>query len=175
MTRKRIYSILILLFLFLPIFTLTTINGSTKVSEFSTPLGNSDYARKFNIQLASKTLNNTIILPDQTFSFNDTIGNASVKNGYKKSKVVVYDKLVDGEGGGVCQLSTTLYNAVEKAGMTIVERHSHTKDIPYIEDGKDATIAYGTKDFKFTNNKDYPLRIKSYIIENNLLVELFAL
>ncbi|MFV0519675.1 MAG: VanW family protein [Lachnospirales bacterium] len=177
MKTKKNYSFLILFLILLTVmsFSFNVYGQSIKISEFSTPLGNSDYSRIYNINRANRTLSNTIVMPNQTFSFNSTIGNASIKNGYKASKVVVYDKLVDGEGGGVCQVSTTLFNAVDKGNFPIIERHSHTRDIPYIEDGRDATIAYGTKDFKFTNDRSYPIRIKSYTKDNNLLVEIYSI
>jgi len=92
-----------------------------------------------------------------TFSINNTVGERSVENGYLDAKIIVGDNFELGLGGGLCQVSSTLYNACLLAGLEIVERGNHNLAVAYVPLGLDATVAYGVQDFIFKNNTDYPL------------------
>ena len=101
------------------------------------------------------------MLPGETFSYNKTLGARSTKAGYKTAKVYENGAVVDGIGGGICQISSTLYNAVLKANMQTVERRNHQFITSYVPEGRDATVAYGVTDFKFKNTRKYAIKIKA--------------
>jgi len=115
--------------------------------------------RSHNIALAAKTINGTILLPGETFSYNGILGNTNKEKGYKQGTAYVGGKVVQSYGGGICQLSSTLYNSVLYANLEIVERHNHSYVVNYVPAGRDATVAYGGKDFKFKNSRNYPIKI----------------
>ena len=117
------------------------------------------YNRAHNVALAAKTINGTILLPGETFSYNGKLGNTNAANGYKEATAYVGGKVVPSYGGGICQVSSTLYNAVLYANLEIVERHNHSYIVSYVPAGRDATVAYGGKDFKFKNTRSYPIKI----------------
>lgn len=117
--------------------------------------------RSHNIALAAKTINGTILLPGETFSYNGILGNTNKAKGYKVGTAYVGGKVVESYGGGICQLSSTIYNAVLYANLGIVERHNHSYVVNYVPAGRDATVAYGGKDFKFKNTRNYPIKIVS--------------
>ena len=117
--------------------------------------------RAHNVALAAKTINGTILLPGETFSYNGTLGNTNAANGYKQATAYVGGKVVPSYGGGICQVSSTLYNAVLYANLEIVERYNHSYAVSYVPAGRDATVAYGGKDFKFKNTRSYPIKIVS--------------
>ncbi|TKI55720.1 vancomycin resistance protein [Brevibacillus antibioticus] len=123
---------------------------------------NSTDARKHNIKQALSKLHNEKIKPQQVFSFNEIVGNSNLpEDGWQKAGVIQNGQLADDYGGGICQVSSTLYNAAAEAGMIIVERHNHSKSVRYVPQGQDATVAYGHMDFKFTNLYDFPVKIKA--------------
>ena len=115
--------------------------------------------RSHNIALAAKSINGTILLPGETFSYNGTIGNPNKANGYKIGTAYVGGKVVDSYGGGVCQVSSTLYNSVLYANLEVVLRYNHSYIVNYVPAGRDATVSYGGKDFKFKNNRQHPVKI----------------
>ena len=115
--------------------------------------------RAHNVALAAKSINGTILLPGETFSYNQTIGNPNKANGYKIGTAYVGGKVVDSYGGGVCQVSTTLYNSVLYANLEIIQRYNHSYIVNYVPAGRDATVSYGGKDFKFKNTRNYPIKI----------------
>ena len=121
-------------------------------SDFSTDISSSTADRKHNIKNALNALNKVEILPNQTFSFNQVVGRRSENNGYRKAKIIVNDEFVDGVGGGVCQVSSTLYNAALMAGLDIVEANRHSKQVSYVKSGFDAMVNYGSSDLKLKNN-----------------------
>lgn len=130
------------------------------LGSFSTNYNASDTARSQNLKLASNKINGTVILPGETFSYNNVVGKRTVEAGYKEAKIYENGKVVDGLGGGICQVSSTLYNAVLKANLQIVERRNHMFKTSYVEAGRDATVVYGSIDFKFKNTREYPIKIK---------------
>ena len=98
-------------------------------------------------------------MPNETFSYNKTLGARTAAAGYKNAKVYEAGQVVDGIGGGICQISTTLYNTVLRANLEIVERKNHQFVTSYVEAGMDATVVYGMTDFKFKNTRKYPVKI----------------
>lgn len=149
----------------------------TEVSSFSTKLYENDTSRHSNIKLGCKTLNNTIVKSGDTFSFWEAIGCPTKEKGYKKADSFTSDgQIVQSYGGGICQISTTLYNAVLKiAELEVKERHEHSRDVAYIKDGKDAAVSYDSSDLKFKNNLDYDIKIESSIEDNKVKIKLLRI
>jgi len=149
-------------------------NNITRIAEFSTPIVDKSEGRTNNIELAAEKINNKVIQPGEEFSFNETVGERTDEEGYEYAPIIIKtedgSKKVDGLGGGVCQLSTTLYQAVEQCGLEVTERHPHTSDVTYISKGEDAAVSYGYMDFKFVNNREYPIMIKVYLNEDEVKV-----
>lgn len=129
------------------------------LSKYTTIYDAGNTNRASNIALAAKTINGTILLPGETFSYNGTLGNTTKEKGYKEGGAYVGGKVVQAYGGGICQVSTTLYNAVLYANLEIVERYNHSYAVSYVPAGRDATVSYGGKDFKFKNTRSYPIKI----------------
>lgn len=127
-------------------------------SSFYTDFSSSTKERSHNIKLCSSKINGTILECGEEFSFNKTVGKRSIKNGYKTAKIIVDGKFVDGIGGGVCQVSTTLYNAVILAGLEVIECHPHSLGVSYVSPSFDAMVS-STSDLRFINNTNGPLLI----------------
>lgn len=125
-----------------------------QIATFSTKIYSTDSARQNNVSITCNTLNETIVKNGETFSFCGTVGQASSSKGYQKADIFDKDgNKKKGLGGGNCQISSTLYNAVLAVPTLVVtERHSHSNYVPYIAKGKDAAVAYGSYDFKFRND-----------------------
>lgn len=131
-------------------------------------------ARKHNMNLACQTLNFSVVWPEETFSFNKVVGPPTEEYGYYAAPIMLDEEMVPGVGGGVCQVATTLYNAVKVAQLPVVERHVHSGKVYYVPEGLDAAIAYDYMDFKFKNNKRYPVVIKSYLGAHQIKVEILG-
>lgn len=131
------------------------------LSAFSTKIVDNTEARLKNIQIANQTLNKTIVQSGDVFSFNETIGPRTAERGYQEAAIIVKEEKEMGIGGGVCQVSSTLYNAALAAGLEVVERHQHSAEVGYIELGKDATVSYGSCDLKFRNTMPYPIKFQA--------------
>lgn len=142
-----------------------------KVS-FETPLVASGKNRTANIRLVAGRLNGKRIEPGEEFSFNRTVGARTVKAGYRKATIFVHGVKKKANGGGVCQVSTTLYNAALAAGFEITERHEHSRDVNYIGEGRDATVDYGHLDLKFVNHEPRPYQISCTVNKNAVTVTL---
>lgn len=127
--------------------------------DFSTNIASSSKDRKHNIKNALNSLNKQEIMPNETFSFNKTVGKRTKENGYRQAKIIVNNEFVDGFGGGVCQVSSTLYNAVLLAGLEIIEANKHSKQVQYINKGFDAMVNFGSSDLKFKNNTNQKIII----------------
>ena len=119
----------------------------------------SGHSRVTNIMVAGEAINNTLMHPGQVFSFNKTVGPRTAERGYHYAPIIVRGSMVLGLGGGICQTSSTLYNAVLESGLEVVERYPHSKPVGYVPRGRDATVA-DHLDFKFRNNTDQFLLIK---------------
>ena len=129
------------------------------LSEFSTKYSASNKNRTTNLILASNKINGTVLMPGETFSYNKVVGERTIQTGYKEAPIYVSGRVEDGIGGGICQITTTLYNAVVYANLDIVERSNHQFVPSYAGPSRDATVVYGAIDFKFKNNRDYPIKI----------------
>jgi len=130
--------------------------------------------RVHNISLAAEKIDNFLLTPGSVFSFNQLVGETSAQDGFKEAPIIVNGELIPGVGGGICQVSSTLYNAALKAGLTIVERHNHGLPIAYLPPGLDATVAYDYLDLKFQNNMETNLLIHTNVVNNRLDVYLFG-
>ena len=144
------------------------------IGTFSTNYSSSSPNRKENIRLASANINGKILNPGEVFSFNDIVGPRTADAGYKVAHVYSGSKVVDGIGGGICQVSSTLYNAVVFADLEIVYRTNHSLPVSYVPLGRDATVSYGTIDFKFKNNKETPVKLEVLADGSNLTVNIYG-
>ncbi len=129
------------------------------LSTFSTRYSARDTARTTNLILAASKINGTVVMPGETFSYNKVVGERTIAAGYKEAPIYVNGRVEDGLGGGICQITTTLYNAVLYANLDIVERSNHQFIPSYSNASRDATVVYGSIDFKFKNNRNYPIKI----------------
>lgn len=129
------------------------------LSSFRTSFTSSNSNRSTNIRLCSEKINGTVLMPGETFSFNQVVGKRTPEAGFKPATAYSGGKVVQEYGGGICQVSSTLYNAVLYANLEITERTNHGYKPSYVDPGLDATVSWGGPDFKFTNNRDYPIRI----------------
>lgn len=129
------------------------------LSSFSTKYDATNINRSINLNLAAKKINGTILMPGEEFSYNQIVGERTIASGYKEAKIYSNGKVIDGLGGGICQISSTLYNAVLYANLEITERRNHQFVTSYVKAGLDATVVYGSQDFKFKNSRNYPIKI----------------
>lgn len=132
-----------------------------QLSKFSTSYTSSGYGRSTNIELAAQKLDGVVIMPGETFSYNQAVGQRTKAAGFKEATAYSNGQVVQEVGGGICQVSSTLYNAVLYANLEIVERTNHGFKPSYVKPGLDATVSWGGPDFKFKNNRNYPVRIKT--------------
>ena len=147
------------------------------IAKYTTPILDRSRSRVKNIRLVSSKLDKKIIMPGEEFSFNKITGRKTRKQGYENATIIVNTpkgpKHKKAPGGGVCQVSTTLYNAVLKCGLKVTERHEHSDDVHYVPDGKDATVTFNGADFRFVNNRKYPIMIRVYIGKRIVQVRIY--
>ena len=129
------------------------------LSSFPTYYSTSDRDRTTNLILAANKINGTVVMPGEVFSYNQVVGERTIAAGYKEAPIYVNGEVVDGLGGGICQVTSTLYNAVVLANLEIVERSNHQFVPSYVKASRDATVVFGSIDFKFKNNRNYPIKI----------------
>lgn len=154
----------------------STSQTETQISEFSTKIYTKDDERQNNINITCSSLNDTYVESGDTFSFCNTVGKATTSKGYEKADVFKDGEVIQALGGGNCQVSTTLYNAVlEVDGLDVTERHKHSNSVPYIKNGKDAAVSYGTYDFKFKNNTGNKIKISASCDSDYVYIKLFKL
>jgi vancomycin resistance protein YoaR len=144
------------------------------LSTYSTKFNKSDINRTDNIKLACSRINNKLLMPGETFSMNSMLGPRTHENGYKQAPIIFKNELVPGTGGGVCQVSSTLYNSVLLAGLDVTEREHHSMTLSYISPGRDATITEDSIDFKFVNNLDHPVCISAKVSGNTLSISILG-
>lgn len=135
----------------------------------------SNINRNNNLVIASEKLNGTIVNPNETFSYNQTIGKRTISAGFKEAKAYANGKVVLDVGGGICQLSSTLYNSVLLSNLEVIERRNHSFQTSYLPAGLDATVSWGSIDFKFKNNRKYPVKIVSKAQDGVVKVELYGI
>ena len=133
------------------------------LAKFSTNYVASNVNRTTNLRLAAQKINGTVLLPNQEFSYNKVVGERTIANGYKEAAVYSNGEVVNGLGGGICQISSTLYDAVVMANLKVTERRNHQFVTSYLPAGKDATVVWGSQDFKFINTRSYPIRIEATV------------
>ena len=147
-----------------------------EISSFSTNIIDNDNDRDTNIRITCNKINCTIVKNGEEFSFNKVAGNPTPDRGYKKAGVFIDGELKKGYGGGNCQVSTTIYNAVNKIdGIKVTERHEHGKEVGYIEMGKDSTVVYDSLDLKFENNTGYDIKLYVKLSDNKVEVKVNSL
>jgi len=144
------------------------------LGSYTTKFNSRVRGRSHNIYLSSKAINGTVLLPGEIFSFNKVVGPRNSSNGYREAPVIIKGDLVDGLGGGVCQVSSTLYNSALKSELEIIERYNHSIPSTYVPKGLDATVSYGTLDLKFRNSHQYPVYIESYVKGNSLTINVYG-
>ena len=147
---------------------------TTRLAEFHTVFNTANDGRVHNIKTACAKIDQKLLLPGEVFSMDKALGDRTVKNGYRPAKVIVNNELVDGLGGGICQVTSTFYNAVLLSGLEIVERRNHTIPLTYIAVGRDATISQGYIDFKFKNNLGYAIIVESRVAGNQVSVSVWG-
>lgn len=141
------------------------------VASYTTYFHTADTGRNKNIELSAKAIHNVIVGSGDYFSFNTVVGPRDEANGYQPAPEIINKKIVMGIGGGICQTSSTLFNTVDQIPIKIVERHHHSLDIGYVPKGRDATVAYGSLDFRFQNTNDVPFLIKAIYEDGSLTIE----
>ena len=146
---------------------------NTKIASYTTTFENVGN-RGHNIVLAASKLNGTVLMKDNEFSYLKVVGPYSAKNGYLPAPAYVNKVLSTANGGGVCQLATTLYNAQLRANLEIVYRINHSYAPAYVPKGLDATVSSTTTDYKFKNQYDYPVYITSYVTGEKLTVDIWS-
>lgn len=129
------------------------------LSTFSTKYAVSNRNRTTNLILAANKINGTVVMPGETFSYNKVVGARTIAAGYKEAPIYVQGEVVDGVGGGICQITSTLYNAVVYANLEVTQRTNHQFVPSYVTASRDATVVYGSIDFQFKNNRNYPIKL----------------
>lgn len=144
------------------------------ISSYETSLYNSGESRNKNIEISTKAVNGTLVMPGDEFSFNKIVGARTSNKGYENAKVIVNDKYQDDVGGGVCQVSSTLHNAIIRTDINPTERHGHSKLVSYVDKGYDATVSYGYLDYKFINTLPYPIYIEGNVKSNLVYFKIYS-
>lgn len=148
--------------------SLKRVNGI--IGQFTSNLGRGTKGRNQNIILSAKKISNIVVMPGESISFNQMMGPITEANGYHQASTIQNGVYEDALGGGLCQTSTTLYNALVKSDVKITERHPHSIPAPYVPIGEDGAVWVGAKDLKFTNNFDFPIAITSSVnLGNNTM------
>lgn len=144
------------------------------VGRFATAIyGSSE--RQHNIRKALSHINNVLVLPGEVFSFNRLMPEYTEQAGWMSAQVIENGQLIPGVGGGVCQVSSTLYNAVLMAGLKVIERHPHSAPVPYIAAGRDACVAIDPpKDLRFENNTAWPVLVKGWLDGSSVTVAIYT-
>ena len=146
-----------------------------KLSTFSTRYDATNISRTTNLRLAINKINGVVLMPGEVFSYNKVLGKRTVEAGYKDAAGYAGGKVVPMIGGGICQISSTLYDAVVYANLDIIERHNHAFITSYVGAGKDATVVYGSLDFKFKNTRNHPIKIQSYLQNGIATVSIYGI
>ena len=150
--------------------------NEAEIATFSTKIHNKDPKRQNNVTITCNTLNSKKISAGDIFSFCDIVGKATIEKGYQEADIFVNGEKKQGLGGGNCQVSTTLYNAVlQVPELEVLERHQHSAHVPYIKDGKDAAVSYGAYDFKFKNNTANTIKIVMENTENDITAKILKI
>lgn len=144
------------------------------IGHYVTYYNSNNKNRMHNISTAVKEINNHVIFPGELFSFNQVVGERTEKRGYLKAPIIVRGELAEGIGGGICQVSSTLFNAADRAGLHIVQRYSHSRNVPYVLPGRDATVSWNGPDFTFMNKYNQPILIRAFTGGGSLFISLYS-
>lgn len=144
------------------------------ISSFSTSFSSSDANRVENLRVACKYINGTVLMPGEEFSYNKTIGPTTPERGYKEGNAYSNGEVIKDYGGGVCQVSSTLYRAIIQANIKSTERRNHSMTVGYAKPGLDATVASGYIDYKFVNTYDFPIYLQGYLSGNNVVFNIYG-
>lgn len=144
------------------------------LSNYTTHFNSNLNGRTQNIKLAAKAIDGTVLKPNQEFSFNQTVGPRTTEAGYQVAMIIEGNEFIPGLGGGVCQVSSTLFNAVLLASLSVSERSHHSLAVTYVPPGQDATVAYPSLDFKFTNDSGGYVLIRSIVYDDTLTFYLYG-
>lgn len=145
------------------------------LATYTTTYDSSNTNRTTNLRLASNKINGTVIMPGEVFSYNKVVGKRTIAAGYKNAAIFSEGQVVDGLGGGICQVSSTLYNTAVLADMTITSRTNHMFVPSYVKAGRDATVVWGSIDFKFRNDRNYPIKIESSVSGGKCTISFYGL
>lgn len=145
-----------------------------KLGEYTTYFRQSNVNRTRNLELSSCAIDHKVVMPNEIFSFNQTVGMRTTQKGYRFAKIIVKGEYSEGVGGGICQTSSTLFNAVDKAGLRVIQQISHSRSVPYVPKGRDATVSWGGPDFQFQNNLTTPILIVSDIMNGALHITIYG-
>ena len=146
----------------------------TLLGEYSTTFNSGVWGRSYNIKLSTDSINDSLLETGDVLSFNDSTGARSLKNGYKNAPVIVNGEVEEGMGGGVCQVSSTLFNAASLSGLSIAERSNHSIPSSYVDIGRDAVVDYGNLDLKIENKFKNPVYISSGVEGNKIIVKVYG-
>ena len=144
------------------------------LGQCTTDFNPGNVGRTTNVLLATDFCNGVILMPGDVFSYNEAVGPRTYERGFKDATVYVGNSAEDGVGGGICQVSSTIYYAALRADLAIVERYAHSRMVTYVPLGEDATVAWGSKDFRFENNTPFPIKVVTSHKTNNLTVKLLG-
>lgn len=144
------------------------------IGYYVTYFNSSNKERSLNILLSAQGINNKVVFPGETFSFNQAVGERTKAKGYMPAKIIVKGEYSEGIGGGICQVSSTLFNAVDRAGLQIVKRYSHSRRVPYVPPGRDATVSWYGPDFSFKNEYNHPILIRSKVQNGMMFVFIYS-
>ena len=145
------------------------------LASFSTKYDTSNTNRTTNLRLAANKIDGYVLIPGETFSYNTVVGARTIAAGYKEAAVYENGEVVQGLGGGICQISTTLFNAALLSNLEIVELHNHQFVPSYVSAGRDATVVYGTKDFKFKNSRNYAIKITCSVSKGTATFNIYGI
>ncbi|MFC5471074.1 VanW family protein [Cohnella suwonensis] len=145
-----------------------------QIGQYTTYFNSNNKSRTNNIVLAAKAINNQYVFPDETFSFNQRVGYRSAAKGYTRAKIIVRGEVSEGIGGGICQISSTLFNAVDRAGLEILQRYSHSRNVTYVPPGRDATVSWYGPDFVFRNKYNMPVLVRATVYGGAVSVTLYS-
>ncbi|MBM7655416.1 VanW family protein [Neobacillus cucumis] len=147
---------------------------SEKIGEYITTFNSKNRERNHNIYLAAKAINNFVLFPGETFSFNQVVGERTAGKGYLPATVIIKGELSEDFGGGICQVSSTLFNAIDNAGLTVIHRYSHSREVSYVPPRRDATVSWNGPDLIFKNEYNQPILIQAKMLRNKLKVEIYS-
>ncbi|WP_080848467.1 VanW family protein [Cytobacillus gottheilii] len=144
------------------------------IGQYVTYFNSRNNSRTNNITLAAKEIDNTVVFPGELFSFNQSVGMRTKSRGFQRAPVIVRGELSEDIGGGICQVSSTLFNAVDQAGLSIVERYSHSKRVHYVPPGRDATVSWYGPDFVFQNLYTHPILLRAKVYGGQMVVKVLS-